>query len=48
MSNETMPKVYDFHATEQRIYQWWEENGWFRPEPANCTWATLCSSAWKT
>jgi valyl-tRNA synthetase len=34
MSNETMPKVYDFHATEQRIYQWWEENGWFRPEIA--------------
>ncbi len=33
MSNE-MPKVYDFSATEQRIYQWWEENGWFKPEVA--------------
>ena len=27
-----MPKAYDFHSTEQRLYQWWEENGWFRPE----------------
>jgi valyl-tRNA synthetase len=33
MSNQ-MPKVYDFYATEQRIYQWWEENGWFKPEIA--------------
>ncbi len=29
-----MPKVYDFHSTEQRIYQWWVENGWFKPEIA--------------
>jgi valyl-tRNA synthetase len=27
-----MPKAYDFAATEQRLYQWWEENGWFKPE----------------
>lgn len=27
-----MPKAYDFVRTEQRIYQWWEENGWFKPE----------------
>jgi valyl-tRNA synthetase len=27
-----MPKAYDFAATEDRIYQWWEENGWFKPE----------------
>jgi valyl-tRNA synthetase len=27
-----MPKTYDFLSTEQRIYQWWEENGWFKPE----------------
>ena len=27
-----MPKAYDFHSTEQRLYQWWETNGWFRPE----------------
>ncbi|MGB4677980.1 MAG: valine--tRNA ligase [Aggregatilineales bacterium] len=29
-----MPKAYDFAATEQRLYQWWEENGWFKPEIA--------------
>ena len=27
-----MPKAYDFKSTEQRLYQWWEENGWFKPE----------------
>ncbi len=27
-----MPKAYDFAGTEQRLYQWWEENGWFKPE----------------
>lgn len=27
-----MPKAYDFSSTEERIYQWWEENGWFKPE----------------
>ncbi len=27
-----MPKAYDFAATEARIYPWWEENGWFKPE----------------
>jgi valyl-tRNA synthetase len=27
-----MPKAYDFASTEQRLYQWWEENGWFKPE----------------
>ena len=27
-----MPKAYDFAATEQRLYTWWEENGWFKPE----------------
>src|SRR5574341_97757 len=29
-----MPKTYDFAATEQRLYQWWEENGRFKPEVA--------------
>ncbi|MCA9865174.1 MAG: valine--tRNA ligase [Anaerolineales bacterium] len=34
-----MPKAYDFHGTEERLYQWWEENGWFKPEtrPADAT-----------
>ena len=27
-----MPKAYDFKSTEERLYQWWEENGWFKPE----------------
>lgn len=27
-----MPKAYDFHMTEKRLYQWWEANGWFKPE----------------
>ncbi len=29
-----MPKTYDFKATEQRLYQWWWKNGWFKPEIA--------------
>ncbi|MCC6189654.1 MAG: valine--tRNA ligase, partial [Anaerolineales bacterium] len=31
MSDATLPKTYDFRATEQRLYAWWEENGWFKP-----------------
>lgn len=27
-----MPKAYDFQSTEQRIYEWWEKSGWFKPE----------------
>jgi valyl-tRNA synthetase len=27
-----MPKAYDFSTTEQRLYQWWQDNGWFKPE----------------
>ena len=27
-----MPKAYDFQSTEERLYQWWEEKGWFKPE----------------
>ncbi|MCA9951759.1 MAG: valine--tRNA ligase [Anaerolineales bacterium] len=30
-----MPKAYDFASTEARLYQWWEENGWFKPEARN-------------
>jgi len=26
-----LPKTYDFKATEERLYAWWEENGWFKP-----------------
>jgi valyl-tRNA synthetase len=31
MTEHTLPKTYDFHATEQRIYEWWEQNGYFEP-----------------
>src|SRR5574341_2367157 len=33
-STQEMPKTYDFHATERRLYEWWEKNGWFKPEIA--------------
>lgn len=26
-----LPKTYDFSATEQRIYHWWEQSGYFKP-----------------
>jgi valyl-tRNA synthetase len=26
-----LPKTYDFKATEQRLYDWWEKNGYFSP-----------------
>ncbi len=32
MPEFTLPKTYDFRSAEQRLYQWWEENGWFKPE----------------
>ncbi len=31
MTENNLPKAYDFHATEQRTYAWWEKNGYFRP-----------------
>ena len=31
MSEPALPKTYDFKATEQRLYQWWEANGFFKP-----------------
>ncbi len=32
MTHFSLPKTYDFASTERRLYQWWEENGWFKPE----------------
>ena len=26
-----LPKTYNFHETEERIYQWWWERGYFKP-----------------
>ena len=30
MANE-LPKTYDFNKTEERIYQWWWDHGYFMP-----------------
>ncbi len=27
-----MPKTYDFKSTEQRLYDWWEKRGYFKPK----------------
>jgi valyl-tRNA synthetase len=27
----TLPKTYDFKSTEDRIYNWWEKEGFFKP-----------------
>jgi len=32
MAEKTMPKTYDPKSTEQRLYEWWEAKGYFRPE----------------
>ncbi len=29
-----MAKTYDPHATEKRLYKWWESQGYFKPETA--------------
>lgn len=34
MIETQMPKTYDFASTEQRLYDWWWKNGWFKPEAA--------------
>ncbi len=31
MSESTLPKAYDFSATEKRLYEWWEKSGFFKP-----------------
>jgi len=31
MASSKLPKVYDFKTTEERIYTWWEDNGFFSP-----------------
>ncbi|MFN8487520.1 MAG: valine--tRNA ligase [Caldilineaceae bacterium] len=32
MTNTTMPKAYDPAKVEEELYQWWEQQGFFRPE----------------
>jgi valyl-tRNA synthetase len=31
MSEFSLPKTYDFQGVEQRLYAWWESQGYFRP-----------------
>ncbi len=31
MSEFSLPKTYDFRGVEQRLYDWWESQGYFRP-----------------
>jgi valyl-tRNA synthetase len=31
MPEYTLPKTYDFSTTEQRLYEWWEKSGYFKP-----------------
>lgn len=31
MPESSLPKTYDFKATEERIYAWWEKEGFFKP-----------------
>jgi valyl-tRNA synthetase len=34
MPDFSLPKTYDFHSVEQRLYAWWEGRGYFRPRAA--------------
>jgi valyl-tRNA synthetase len=31
VAEQALPKTYDFRSTEERIYAWWEERGYFQP-----------------
>ncbi|MGD8865225.1 MAG: class I tRNA ligase family protein, partial [Anaerolineales bacterium] len=32
MSEYKLPKIYDYQSVEQRLYDWWEDQGYFKPE----------------
>ena len=32
MNDNTLPKTYDFSSVEDRLYEWWEEKGFFEPD----------------
>jgi len=34
MTQPQMPKNFNFTEAEARLYAWWEDNGWFKPECA--------------
>ncbi|HEY5119063.1 MAG TPA: valine--tRNA ligase, partial [Anaerolineales bacterium] len=31
MAKIELPKTYDFHAVERKLYEWWESSGYFQP-----------------
>ena len=33
MARFDLPKTYDYRSVEQRLYAWWEEQGYFKPGP---------------
>lgn len=33
-AESNMPRNFDFAAAEPRLYDWWQRNGWFKPEHA--------------
>ncbi|MGB1287551.1 MAG: valine--tRNA ligase, partial [Aggregatilineales bacterium] len=35
VKTKEMPQNFDFAEAESRLYQWWEANGWFKPEVAD-------------
>ena len=34
-ADSNMPRNFDFSEAEARVYDWWLENGWFKPEAAS-------------
>ena len=34
IAEKDMPRNFNFAEAEPRLYRWWEENGWFKPEAA--------------
>lgn len=34
-ADTNMPKNFEFAEAEPRLYDWWEKNGWFKPEVAS-------------
>ena len=52
-----LPKVYEPQQVESRIYQMWQDGGYFHAEkdesphqmsPASCTWVTLWTQPCRT
>ena len=34
MPDHDLPKTYDFRSVEERLYEWWETSGYFKPRPS--------------